>query len=40
MAFCIRCFTGDLATVKDKPVTFKEGVEFRLKITFEVSLNS
>lgn len=28
--------TGNLATVKDKPVTFKEGVEFRLKITFEV----
>lgn len=28
--------TGDLAKVKDKPVTFKEGAHFRLKITFKV----
>jgi len=31
-------FIGDLATLKDKPVTFKEGTSYRLKITFKVRL--
>ena len=32
------CFIGNLSTLKDKPVTIKEGTPYKLKITFQVSL--
>lgn len=30
-------FTGDLSKLKDQPITIKEGVAYRIKITFKVN---
>lgn len=31
-------FTGDLNALKDKPMTIKEGTNYRIKITFKVNV--